>query len=800
MAQEVLGLTAEGQVPALAQHLGGLTGHVREQVLNTPAPWKGTPVTPLILAAFANRVHVAAQLLASGADPDVLTGTHHTALSIAAQEDHPDMVRFLLANRANPAASPTAPPLFVAAQHGHVAAARALLTHVRDTSLDSPLYIAALHNRTAVLRVLVEEGKFDVNHQRPCTPLCAAAQQGHEVSVLYLLSVGADPNQPSLDGTAALYVAASRGRADIVHLLLAHDADSDLVTTQGGTTPLCVASSMGFLETVIVLVRARADLDRCEGDGATPLYAAAFAGHLDIVKYLLLYGADVDAVSGPGRATALWAAAREGRVEICTHLLQHGADPNTALSAAAQSGHTNIVAFLIEHGASVDGGRRTALCAAAQEGRLDMVKHLISIGASVDAASEDGATPLLIAVQGQKNDVVQALLEAGADARAGALVAIATEAGDGSTLQQLLLAGADPNTPAPGSGATPLYAACRRGRLDLVEMLAAHADVDVQARTSNVSPLQAATVMGHDAIVRALADFCDADEVVAAAGVAEKTGRGEIAAWLRDHNARRSGRRKRRKKKKTVGGNGGAIQAAIEQLQAEMRARTDRVLTASMVTAGEWDRIQREVEFLAQPENRLAAEFRDAILDHLSMLFCAATVLFSKLISHAEAAAVGLVDALRDAVPRSDAPETAALVAVMARIAPTVSVKEQLGRAEKALPADAGHAAALCEDLAMRLALTTTVTRRAIVVGTSRWVRIGDWVSALDIADNSALLHALCLVDVLLTGAAGVSHNSERVCEASVRILRPLFGDPLYEYESVPAAGAQESQDVHDVD
>src|SRR5205814_738897 len=83
---------------------------------------------------------------------------------------------------------------------------------------------------------------------------------------------------------------------------------NELVSTQGGITPLMFAARQGYVESVKALVSAGADVNQISaGDKTSPLLIATLNGHFDLAKYLLDQGADAAAASDNG-ATALYAA------------------------------------------------------------------------------------------------------------------------------------------------------------------------------------------------------------------------------------------------------------------------------------------------------------------------------------------------------------------------------------------------------------------------------------------------------------------------------------------------------------
>lgn len=61
----------------------------------------------------------------------------------------------------------------------------------------------------------------------------------------------------------------------------------------GGRQALVVAADQGHLETVKMLVGAKADLNKTDEHGITATLAAIWEGHVDVVKFLKEQGADL---------------------------------------------------------------------------------------------------------------------------------------------------------------------------------------------------------------------------------------------------------------------------------------------------------------------------------------------------------------------------------------------------------------------------------------------------------------------------------------------------------------------------
>ena len=95
------------------------------------------------------------------------------------------------------------------------------------------------------------------------------------------------------------------------------------------------------------------------------------------------------------------------------------ADGLTALHLAVKNRHEQVVQRLIEGGANVDAATTksegTPLMLAASMGNLGMVRILLECNANLDVRAINGTTAIFNAAYFRKMEVVQVLLEAGAD-------------------------------------------------------------------------------------------------------------------------------------------------------------------------------------------------------------------------------------------------------------------------------------------------------------------------------------------------------------------------------------------------
>lgn len=228
--------------------------------------------------------------------------------------------------------------------------------------------------------------------------IVAAAEAGDLKRVRELLASAPELDYPGAAklGTA-LHGAAAHGHADVVRMLLDHNACAAVADEQmrtqieaamlGALThALLDAAENGHKDVVeLLLARHPAGLNAVDDQDCAPLHRAAFAGHRAIADLLLTSGAAVD---GPENIdwTPLHCAAANGKRDVAELLLANNANVNakhmmrgwTPLHYAASGGDTEVARLLLAH-------------------------H-----AEVNAKSDDGETPLALAAR--KGDAIMAAL------------------------------------------------------------------------------------------------------------------------------------------------------------------------------------------------------------------------------------------------------------------------------------------------------------------------------------------------------------------------------------------------------
>lgn len=121
------------------------------------------------------------------------------------------------------------------------------------------------------------------------------------------------------------------------------------------------ASYKGDIDTISALLKQGERPDTQDAIGWTPLMVAAAENHIDIVNLMLEYGANVNIENTWGR-TALHFASRYGFTDIVTTLVKNGAIVNAnndhsrqpPLFSAIKHNHKDVVQVLLEHGADME--------------------------------------------------------------------------------------------------------------------------------------------------------------------------------------------------------------------------------------------------------------------------------------------------------------------------------------------------------------------------------------------------------------------------------------------------------------
>ncbi|KAK0474377.1 ankyrin repeat-containing domain protein, partial [Armillaria novae-zelandiae] len=192
-----------------------------------------------------------------------------------------------------------------------------------------------------------------------CTPLIAAASNGHEKTVRRLLEDGPLLNTMSSSGLTALSSAIICNSIPVVTLLLQKD-DIDTSIQFKGQTPFMLAARYGFTEIMeLFLERQKEDPNAPGENRRTALHAAVEESQHGSIDLLLKSGqVDMNRKDSRGR-TALSIAARLGSVQSVKRLVDHvgtdvlakGNDGKSVYDIVVEGGQQEVVTLLTEYAA-----------------------------------------------------------------------------------------------------------------------------------------------------------------------------------------------------------------------------------------------------------------------------------------------------------------------------------------------------------------------------------------------------------------------------------------------------------------
>ncbi|XP_038255553.2 ankyrin repeat and SOCS box protein 5 isoform X2 [Dermochelys coriacea] len=189
------------------------------------------------------------------------------------------------------------------------------------------------------------------------SPLHEAASQGRLLSLKTLLSQGYNVDTLTIDQVTPLHEACLGDHVGCARILLEAGANVN-ATTIDGVTPLFNACSRGSASCAELLLEygAKAQWESCL---PSPTHEAASRGHSECLEVLISWGIDVDK-DIPHLGTSLYVACVSQQIHCIRKLLYAGANVqkgkylDTPLHAAAQQPSTEIVNLLLEFGADIN--------------------------------------------------------------------------------------------------------------------------------------------------------------------------------------------------------------------------------------------------------------------------------------------------------------------------------------------------------------------------------------------------------------------------------------------------------------
>jgi ankyrin repeat protein len=392
--------------------------------------------TPLLMASQLGHAGVIRALLAAGADPKGTTTTGSTALMFAAASGNVEAVTALLDTGVDVNAKESTrgqSALMFAVSANRVEAIKLLIARGADASATTK--VVDLTGQTnpdeeEFLRAQRQAGAGRAGGGAYAVPVSSAAASGVQT-----------PAQPATPGRSARGAAGGgRGGGADVAGLTRQFRFAELVSAQGGLTPLLFAARQGYAESAALLLESGADVNQVSaGDRTSPLLMATINGHFDLAIRLLEKGANPKLASDNG-VTPLYAVMN---VQWAPKALYP--QPRSHLQQKAT--YLEYMKVLLDKGADVNARLR---------------KKVWYSGYNFDLSGVDeiGATPFWRAAYASDVDAMKLLAARGADPNIPTMrPAGRPRTGDAGGRETVDDVSGQPPVPIGGPGVPPLQAA-----------------------------------------------------------------------------------------------------------------------------------------------------------------------------------------------------------------------------------------------------------------------------------------------------------------------------------------------------
>jgi ankyrin repeat protein len=468
--------------------------------------------TALRFGTVKNSPPVVELLIQAKAKLDVIDGFGKTVLHTAAAKNYPEVAKLLIEARANPLtqAGLNDTPFSSAVDSGAVEILNLLVAeggvelteyvHTDISRLSPQLMHAIANGHLEKLKELQAKGfSIEATNSVRQTPLIIAAQYGHVKILDLLISMGANIEAKSIEGTSLTW-AARNGHLAAVEYLIGRKAK----ISREPEGPLVWAIRKGHTSIIRQLVIA--DLE-----GAIDLLSnAAKSGQLLIAKSLLAANVAYDATDSHGYSPFGQALAHAQK-QIITLFIQQEAAGAEALPWALEQGFLVSAEHLVDLGVKLDSqnssGMTALMLAATLHGSEQLIKNLLDGGAQHNIKDKKKRSAFTYAVIYGREQMIFGLmaLEAAIDEKdykGRTPLTYAALQGHDKIASWLIAGKADPNT-IDSEGRTPIEHAAINGYKTIVCLLASKVDLN-RRDSENRNLIMLAGIHGHLAIVHFL--------------------------------------------------------------------------------------------------------------------------------------------------------------------------------------------------------------------------------------------------------------------------------------------------------
>ncbi len=304
--------------------------------------WQQEMINDALVAAAANGQQQIVDLLLRKyrCNPDSLSNPcNSSAIGMAAQNGHIDIVRLLLHFNADPInqseVSPPALHVAIAGRHKQVFELLLALPNMDPNTLDAcgftPLILAAQYGLSDYAVLLLQHKKIDINQTGNLgqTALLTAVLAGQQACFEQLMQdKRIDVNKASKNGHFPLYEACRLGLTAMVRQLISYKTIDLFAQQNDETTALNAAAQSGKSEIVEMLLDAmQAKRELTQMEILDSLVLCMVGGKIQVFQFLMERFRMTVHQKLPNGLTFLHLASKLGQPDFLYWLLKQGADP-----------------------------------------------------------------------------------------------------------------------------------------------------------------------------------------------------------------------------------------------------------------------------------------------------------------------------------------------------------------------------------------------------------------------------------------------------------------------------------------
>ncbi len=400
--------------------------------------------TALYIAAKNNQFAILKYLIEQGADIQAKEKDNLSILHRAVESNHLSMARYLIEKGADSFAknNDKKTPFDRAKNKNYIE----LVNYFLD---EKSLLEAVEKGDLKKIKLLTElkYAYIETKNIQQQTALYTAVKKNHFSVVKYLVEQGANINAREKDGWSILHRAVETNKLSIVQYLVENGADLHARTNYNKETPLEMAKNdkkdqeiIAYLENAVLQLQVQRDnrlLENAEkgnlekvkqllNEGAnihaknnaqqTALYVAVRGNQFSVMNYLVEQGANINAREKDGWSI-LHRAVATNNLAIVEYLVENGADldaktnynKETPLEMAKNDKKDQeIIQYLIN----------THFLNAAEQKNIDEIQKCLNQGAQLEAKTECQWTALHYAARGNDSNVITFLIKQGANVKA----------------------------------------------------------------------------------------------------------------------------------------------------------------------------------------------------------------------------------------------------------------------------------------------------------------------------------------------------------------------------------------------